>query len=266
MGSTTFSLIQNDRPLLISIPHAGTDVPPELRTRLADSAQQLPDTDWFLDQLYGWAAELGASLLIAKTSRYVVDLNRPPDDQRLYETATTGLIPLVQFDGQPVYREGEEPTDREKQERLQSVYWPYHQAIESELERIRALHGFAVLFDAHSIKSYVPRLFSGKLPDFNLGTHHQLSCDDSLSHGLLSTLSSAEGYSHVYNGRFTGGYITRHYGHLDSPVQAVQLELSQSTYMVESPPCYETPRATAVVESVLRPFVETLLGWRPPQS
>ncbi len=229
---------------------------------MTDSAQQLPDTDWFLDRLYGWAGELGASLLFAQMSRYVVDLNRPPDDQRLYETATTGLFPSVQFDGQPIYRPGQAPTDQEKQERLPSVYWPYHQAIERELERIRSLHGFVVLFDAHSIRPQVPRLFSGTLPDFNLGTHHQSSCDASLSDRLLAILAQADGYSHVHNGRFTGGYITRHYGRRDSPVQAVQLELSQSTYMTASPPCYKTTRAASVL-NVLRPFVETLLQWRP---
>ncbi|MFO0219067.1 MAG: N-formylglutamate amidohydrolase, partial [Planctomycetota bacterium] len=166
-------------PLLVSIPHAGTDLPDGFAERLTDSARRLPDTDWFVDRLYDLPLLREASMIVARTSRYVVDLNRPPGDESLYPgQSTTGLCPLVQFDGKPIYLPGAEPDAAEIAGRVETYWQPYHTAIANELERLRARHSRVLIFDAHSIASEVPRLFPGVLPDFNFGTNHGASCGD----------------------------------------------------------------------------------------
>ena len=250
-------------PLLISIPHSGTQMPESIAERLTPDAAKLPDTDWHLDRLYERFSSAGASVIAANYSRYVVDLNRPPDDQRLYKTATTGLFPRVQFDGNPIYRTGLEPEPAELQERLDTYYWPYHRRLASVLEEIRGEHGYAVLFDAHSILSRVPRLFDGQLPDLNLGTNDGHSCNDSIADRLLALLQRTPQYSHVVNGRFKGGYITRHYGQPEHQIHAVQLEIAQSTYMREDGQFrYEEAIAERFLP-FLTGWIRTLLGWNP---
>ncbi len=255
----TYTLHRGTAPLLVSLPHDGTLLPDDIAARLTDSARRVPDTDWHVARLYAFARELGASILVPAYSRYVVDLNRPPDDVSLYPGQnTTGLCPHVQFSGQPVYRDGQQPDEAEACARVDSYWRPYHQALAGELARIHAAHGRATLWEGHSIRSTVPFLFEGRLPDFNLGTAAGTSCSPQLQQRLQAVLQGQGGYSFVSNGRFKGGYITRHYADPANQIDAVQLELSQRNYMDEDTWEYRPERAQAV-ERVIRKLLEVVL-------
>ena len=252
-----FTLHQGTRPLLVSMPHAGTYLPPSVADRLTAEARTVPDTDWHLERLYAVAAEIGASVLVATHSRYVIDLNRPPDNANLYPGQdTTGLCPVDTFDKAPLYIGGAGPDDAEIAQRRDAIWQPYHTALQEELARLRDAHGAVALWDAHSIRSVVPRFFDGRLPDFNLGTANGTSCDPSLAAELLDIASEAPGYTSVLDGRFKGGYITREYGRPQKGVQAVQLELSWATYMKERYP-FEYDEALAVR---VQPTLLAMLG------
>jgi formiminoglutamase len=229
--------------------------------RLSAACASLGDTDWHLPRLYDFLQSLGASTLVARYTRFAVDLNRPPDDTPLYATATTGLHPDILFDGTPAFREGRGLTRDECAGFLAESWIPYHARIASELERIRRAHGYALLFDAHSIAGEIPRLFEGRLPDFNLGTADGKSADPSLTESLARVLGQAPGYRLAVNGRFKGGYITRHYGDPSRAIHAVQLELAQRTYMQEHAPYAYLPERAEQVRPVLRRFVEAMLEW-----
>jgi N-formylglutamate deformylase len=221
-------------PLLVSMPHTGTRVPDWLAPRLSAAARALPDTDWHLERLYDFVNDLGASVLVATHSRYVVDLNRPPDNANLYPGQdTTGIVPLDTFHREPVYLPGFPPSEEEVAKRVETYWRPYHLRLQHALAEIKARHGHALLWDAHSIFSELPRFFKGKLPDLNLGTADGKSCAPGIGEALAK---SAEGYSVALNGRFKGGYITRRYGDPANGVHAVQLELSEAAYMDEAPP------------------------------
>jgi N-formylglutamate amidohydrolase len=258
---TPFDFTPGNAPLLVSMPHLGTDLPPGFAARLSALAQALPDTDWHVDRLYDFAGALGASVLRARYSRYLIDLNRPPDDAPLYPGAAgTGLCPTTLFDGTALYRDGV-PDTAETAERVRTYWQPYHDALARELERIRARFGFALLFDAHSIRSEVPRLFDGRLPDVNLGTGGGTSADEPLARALVGECGRQQAYDFVLNGRFKGGYITRRYGRPDEHVHAVQLELAQRTYMDEDPPFeFDEARANGV-RPLLRAIVSRMLDW-----
>jgi N-formylglutamate deformylase len=229
-----FTLHRGSAPLLISLPHNGTALPDDIAVRLTDSARRVPDTDWHVARLYDFARALGASILVPRYSRYVVDLNRPEDDVSLYPGQnTTGLCPIVQFSGQPVYRDGEQPAPDEIAARVDRYWRPYHQALGEEIARIRAAHGRVVVWEGHSIRSVVPFLFEGRLPDFNLGTAGGASCSPALRQRLAQALEAQADYSFVVDGRFRGGYITRHYSDVAAGVETVQLELAQLNYMDE---------------------------------
>ena len=240
-------------PLLISLPHDGVTLPPEIAARMTPSARAVPDTDWHVSRLYDFARDLGASVLVPTHSRYVVDLNRSPDDVSLYPGQnTTGLCPIVQFSGEPVYLDGEEPSADEIAERV-DLYWrPYHSALADELERIRSEHGRCVLWEGHSIRSVVPFLFEGRLPDFNLGTVGGTSCRASLREHLVAVLEAQADYSFVVDGRFKGGYITRHYGKPEQGIDTVQLELAQINYMDEVTHAYDNERAASLQATIHR--------------
>jgi formiminoglutamase len=248
-------------PLLVSMPHVGTDLPPCMQGRLSDACEPLGDTDWHLPRLYDFVRSLGASTLIARYTRFSVDLNRPPDDTPLYATATTGLHPDILFDGTPAFRQGQGLTRDECGAFLAEAWIPYHAKIAAELERIRRAHGYALLFDAHSISGEIPRLFDGKLPDFNIGTGDGKSADASLTERLAAVVHETPRYSLAVNGRFKGGYITRHYGDPAHNLHAVQLELAQRTYMREAPPYEYLAQHAEEVRPVLRRFVETMIAW-----
>jgi N-formylglutamate deformylase len=255
----TFTLHRGIAPLLISLPHDGTAVPDDIAARLTDSARRVPDTDWHVARLYGFSRHLGASILVPKHSRYVVDLNRPPDDVSLYPGQnTTGLCPVVQFSGEPVYRERQQPSPEEIRARVERYWRPYHAALAGELARLRELHGRAVLWEGHSIRSVVPFLFEGRLPDFNLGTAGGASCAPALQQRLLDALSAQTAYTHVANGRFKGGYITRHYADPENRIDAVQLELAQHNYMDEGSFDY-LPQRAANTQKQIRALLECAL-------
>lgn len=255
-----FRFRQGTRPLLISMPHVGTHVPPALAARFTAEARQVPDTDWHLERLYDFADELGASVLVATHSRYVIDLNRPPDGASLYPgQSVTGLCPVDTFDNTPIYEAGDVPQDDEIAARRDAIWKPYHAKLAEELARIKAQHGIAALWDAHSIRSVLPRFFEGTLPDLNLGTAKGESCDPALAQTLLGIAETAPGYTGVLNGRFTGGYITRHHGQPAQNVHAVQLEMTQSSYMQEALPFDYLPDVAAGVQPHVRRMLEAVL-------
>lgn len=257
-----FRFKQGTRPLLISMPHVGTHIPDALSRRMMPIARSVPDTDWHLEQLYNFADELGASVLAATHSRYVVDLNRPSDNANLYPGRdTTGLCPIDTFAKQPLYRMGEEPDDTEIRHRVGTYWKPYHAKLQEELARLKKEHGSALLWDAHSIASRVPRFFEGRLTDFNLGTADGKSCRPEIGERLIEIAKAASGYSSILNGRFKGGYITRTYGRPTNGVEAVQLELSTITYMDEAPPFGYREDLARKVQPHLRMMLEALTAF-----
>lgn len=257
-----YDFTAGETPLLISMPHVGLLLPNAVKTGLIPEALDLRDTDWHLPQLYDFARSLGAGVLSARYSRFAIDLNRPPDDRPLYQTATTGLYPDVLFDGTPLFQPGKMPSAEARQTYLHEIWQPYHNCLASELARRRAQFGYAILLDAHSIKGEIPRLFHGLLPDFNIGTNSGASCSPVLTE-RLAAVCDAPGYRHVVNGRFKGGHITRHYGQPDNSIHAVQLELAQRTYMREAPP-FDYLAATAErVRGILRNFIQIMIDFRP---
>jgi N-formylglutamate deformylase len=256
----SYTLHTGTLPLLISIPHLGTALPADCALQMTATAAITQDTDWHLDRLYAFARSLGASVLQANVSRYVIDLNRPPSGESLYPgQTTTGLCPLETFQGAPLYTTGAEPDAAEQERRLQDYWMPYHQALAAELARLKAEHGAVLLWDAHSIASVLPRLFEGQLPDLNLGTNSGLSCAPHIIE-RVAAVADRSAFSHVVNGRFKGGYITRHYGQPDQNVHAIQLEMSQCLYMDEAAPFdYLEYRATSV-QPVLQAMLQAALG------
>lgn len=262
-----FNLRKGRRPLLVSMPHVGEHIPATLASTMTPEALQLPDTDWHLDRLYNFLDDIGASVLVATHSRYVIDLNRPLDDANLYPGQdTTGLLPIDTFKKERVYLEGKEPDDAEMEQRGPLYWQPYHDALSTELQRLRDEHGVAMLWEAHSICSNVPRFFDGKLPDFNLGTAAGKSCAPDLEQRLLAIAQSASGYTYALNGRFKGGHITRHYGNPSNNIHAVQLELSQATYMDEHYPFRFDDELADGVRPTLRKFMYGMLDWADTQE
>jgi formiminoglutamase len=257
-----FDFRRGETPLLISMPHPGTLVPRELGELLTSEARSLPDTDWHIPRLYGFAAAMGAGIIAARYSRFAIDLNRPEDDAALYQTATTGLFPDILFDGTSIFQPGGARSEAMKTAAKELIWRPYHGKLMAELNRLKAEFGYAVLFDAHSIRGEVPRLFDGPLPDFNLGTNDGASCAPALS-DRLAAICDAPGYRHVVNGRFKGGHITRYYGRPERGVHAVQLELAQRTYMNEDAPFAYRPDLAEQVQPILRRLVQAMIGWRP---
>jgi len=254
-----YTLHRGTAPLFVSLPHDGSYIPPELAQRLMPTARRAPDTDWHVSRLYAFAREVGASIIVPTHSRYVIDLNRPSDDTSLYPGQnTTGLCPIVQFSGEPVYQAGEEPHRGEIARRVEAYWKPYHDALAAEIARIRRVHGRVVLWEGHSIRAVVPFLFEGRLPDFNLGTASGASCSPELRQRLASILAAHSEYTHVVDGRFRGGYITRHYGRPGDGVEAVQLELAQCNYMDEDRFEYLPDRA-APTQAVIRELLEACL-------
>jgi N-formylglutamate deformylase len=256
----TFTLHRGTVPLLVSLPHDGSAIPDAIAQQMHPRARTAPDTDWHVARLYAFARELGASVLVPNYSRYVVDLNRPPDDMSLYPGQnTTGLCPIVQFSGEPVYVEDRHPSAADIQARIDTYWRPYHAALSSELQRLRETHERIVLWEGHSIRGECAFLFDGRLPDFNLGTVGGASCSPALQDRLVAILSKANAYDFVANGRFQGGYITRHYGDPANGIDAVQLEISQRIYMDEESFGYDEQKAVGA-QRVIRELLEATLA------
>jgi len=259
-----WNLARGDSPLIVSVPHAGRHVPDAIAVRLSDRAREVPDTDWHVDALYRFAPATGATLITATHSRYVVDLNRDPSGKALYPGAdNTELCPTRTFCNEPVYRPHEEPSQREIDARRATYFDPYHLLLAREIDRVRTRHGYAVLVDGHSIAAEVPRFFAGRLPDLNLGTSDGRSCDPTAQALAAGIVSNATGFTHVINGRFKGGFITRRYGAPASGVHALQLEMTQACYMDEANPTRFDPSRAAALVAVLERLLIALAEWRP---
>ena len=257
-----FSLHRGTTPLLISIPHGGVHVPASIDANWTPAARVLADTDWHVERLYDFAPALGAGVIAATHSRYVIDLNRPPDGAALYPGAdNTELCPTTSFARESLYVTGNAPDKDEIDRRIDRYWRPYHQAIAAEIDRLRSIYGVALLFDAHSIRSKVPRFFVGRLADFNLGTVAGASADGALAARLLAICREADAYSSVLDGRFRGGFITRRHGRPAKAFHAVQLELSQATYMDEDLPFGYRPDLADAVRPVLKRLLVEMLDW-----
>lgn len=251
-----------DEPLVVSVPHAGTALTPEVEAALHPDALTLPDTDWFVDRLYAFAVDLGASMQVARMSRYVVDPNREPGGAPLYPGAPhLGVCPRERFDGTSLYRSGMEPTAAEEAARVAAWWRPYHDHLAATVDALRARWARVVVFDAHSIRGEVPHLFDGRLPDLNLGTFAGRAADPELSDRVFSLLQAAAPWTAVRDGRFKGGWITRAYGRPRGGVSALQLELAQRTYLdEEQPPCWDLVRAAPLM-ALLRQVLSAALAW-----
>jgi N-formylglutamate amidohydrolase len=254
--TVTFTRHQGTSPLLISIPHDGRRLPPRIAGRMTDAALAMPDTDWYVRRLYDFASMSGATIIAAKYSRYLIDLNRAPGDEALYEgRVSTGLCPLQTFAGDDIYRQGRAITAQGKARRIKKYWQPYHDELAETLARTREQFGYALLWDAHSIRGKAPLLFEGELPDLNIGTNGGRSCPAPVQDAVAGVAARSR-YSSVVNGRFTGGYITRHYGDPEQRVFAIQLELAQRTYMNEATLRYDAARAAELC-STLSEMLET---------
>lgn len=250
-------------PLLISLPHDGSQIPPELAPGMQEAALGSPDTDWHVSQLYDFARELGAYVLRPRWSRYVVDLNRPPDGAALYPgRRETGLCPTQRFDGGDVYVHGAEPDAAEIAARVERYWWPYHQALRDTLLALRASHGHVLLWEGHSIRSRCPMFFEGRLPDYNVGTADGHSCAPGVQAAIADILAG-HGATHVINGRFKGGYITRHYGQPTHGIHAVQMEMAQSSYLDEREPERFQPALAREAQMLLRALLQASLAVLP---
>ena len=238
------TVICGDAPIIFAQPHSGTFLPDHVRAALTEPARVLADTDWHIPQLYEGLVS-GATTVRANFNRYVVDANRPPDGASLYPGQnTTGLVPMNDFDGQGIWFTA--PGEAEIACRLEQFHKPYHDALRSEIERVRGLHGYAVLYDCHSIRSTIPYLFEGKLPDLNIGTNSGASCSSLIEQATMQACEGQNRYTHVLNGRFKGGWTTRHYGRPEQRVHAIQMEICQSAYLEseKSPFTYSQAKAT----------------------
>ena len=232
---------RGDAPLIVSLPHTGTEIPPEIAARLASPWLGIKDADWWADRLYAFAEGMGATIVRTAISRTVIDANRVPSGSSLYPgQATTELCPTTTFDGEPLYRDGG-PDAAEIDRRRSAYFEPYHAALRAEIDRLRGVHPTVVLYEAHSIRSRVPRLFEGELPQFNLGTNSGASCDAALT-AAVEAACDASGRSRVTNGRFKGGWTTRYYGKPATGLHALQMELACRGYMDDpaAPPTEDT--------------------------
>lgn len=247
-------------PLLISIPHHGSRIPPEMAATMTADGRSSRDTDWFLERLYDLPETEDASWLVADWSRYVIDLNRPASGESLYPgQTTTGLVPTTCFDGANIYLD-KGPSEAEVAERISQYWAPYHQQLQIEVNRLRGLHPRVVLLEAHSIASVVPRLFPGKLPDWNLGTNRGASCDPTLLTAVEQAITQHSDFTQVSNGRFVGGYITREYGNPSQEIHTLQIELSQATYLNEDTLQWNQEKALAA-QQVLRSILQAIRTW-----
>ena len=255
---TPVDVIEGESPIILAMPHSGLFVPERIYARFNDVGRDLSDTDWHIDRLYDGLLP-GATMVRANFHRYVVDPNRDPSGASLYPGQnTTGLCPLTDFDNTPIYLEGSEPDAAEIEQRRITFHSPYHAALKAQIARIKSMHGIALLYDCHSIRSKVPYLFDGALPDFNIGTNNGETCAPEIQSNVANICAGAAGFSSVVNGRFKGGWTTRHYGRPDNGVHAIQMELSQKNYMSETSPWIYASRRAETLRAVLRSLLTTL--------
>jgi len=256
-----FTLTRGDAPLVVSMPHVGTGLPAAVAERLSPAALTLADTDWHLPRLYDFLAGLDATVLVASQSRYVIDLNRPPDGASLYPgQTTTGLVPMETFRGEPLHR-GEPPDAAEVASRRDRWWRPYHDALHGELARLRERYSNVVLWDAHSIASVLPRFFEGRLPDLNFGTADGASCAPALIEAVLAPVRAQQQFGWVLNGRYKGGHITRAHGRPAAGIHAIQLEMVQAIYMDEAAPFAFDEARSARLRPLLAQCLDRAVRW-----
>ena len=250
---------RGDGPLLLTQPHGGLEIPETIAAGLNASGLARADADWHIGRLYDGLAA-AATVVSTPLHRYVIDVNRDPADRPLYPGQNgTGLCPTTTFDGDPIYRDGQAPDAAEIRERQRLYHQPYHDAVGGEIERIRERHGYVILYDCHSIRSRIPFLFDGRLPDLNIGSNDGASCDGAIEAEILAACEAAPGYSSVLNGRFRGGWTTRHYGNPGSGVHALQMELAQRCYMAESTPFAYDERKAGRLRVILADILNRLV-------
>ena len=233
-------ILKGNGPVILAQPHGGTFVPVELSEHYNELGREMADTDWHIHRLYDGLLSDG-SVVEATFSRYLIDANRDPSGSSLYPGQnTTELCPTVDFEGRSIYQKRalheSQPDAEEIEIRRKNYHAVYHAALSEQIERVRKIHGTVLLFDCHSIRSRLPFLFEGELPDFNLGTYNTSTCAPEIEDAALEICAEADGYSSVLNGRFKGGWTTRHYGNPENGIHVIQLELAQQTYMDESAP------------------------------
>lgn len=269
-------VIEGNVPIILTQPHAGTWLPDDLHRRLQDHALELRDTDWHIPPLYDDLLP-AATIVRTPVHRYVIDVNRPPDNTPLYSGShCTGLCPLSDFDGQPLYWPDQEPDADEISQRLQRYYQPYHDAIEGQIRRLQQIHAEVLVYDCHSIRSHIPALFAGQLPVFNIGSYDDRSCAPALTATVAATVAAACAqaeqtigqmaghdtlFDYVVNGRFRGGHTIRHYGQPQASIHALQMELAQRAYMSEQPPWEYDEAAAQKLRPVLREVLGQALLW-----
>jgi formiminoglutamase len=256
--------VQGTSPVILAFPHTGTHVPADIEARLNDNGRRLADTDWHIHELYdGLLADV--TTVRATFHRYVIDANRDPGGASLYPGQnTTGLVPETDFDGVAIWTPGAEPGEDDIAERLAAFHAPYHAALDAEIARVKATHGVAILYDCHSIRSHIPFLFPGKLPDFNIGTDNGQSCASSIEAAAWTIARAADGYDSVLNGRFKGGWTTRHYGQPETGVHAIQMELAQSTHLTsKAPPFAYDPAKSAALRVHLKAILAEICDLAP---
>jgi N-formylglutamate deformylase len=250
-------VVQGNSPIILGLPHTGTDVPAKIWEKLNENGRILADTDWHIEKLYDGLLD-NVTTVRATFHRYCIDANRDPLGVSLYPGQnTTGLIPETDFDGLPIWKEGQEPKEDDIADCLKRFHQPYHAALAAEIDRVKAIHGIAILYDCHSIRSHIPFLFEGKLPDFNIGTDLGRTCAPELEQITMKTVAEAAGFDSVLNGRFKGGWTTRHYGKPEQNVHAIQMELAQSTHLQteKEPFAYDAQKAER-----LRPHLKKILN------
>ena len=259
MGDPFVEVREGSSPLVLGMPHVGTMLPPEIAAVLNEAGLCVPDTDWWIDKLYDFTDALAPTVVKARLSRYVVDLNRDPSGASLYPgQATTELCPTTNFDGAPIYREGSVPDAAEIARRRAIYFAPFHTALQAAIARAKAAHGYCVLYDCHSIRGIIPRLFEGELPTLNLGSNGGASLAPTLAQAVTAA-AERTGFDFVVDGRFKGGFITRHYGDPANGVHALQMELAQRAYMQERAPwTYDEAKATHLA-TALKQILAALL-------
>jgi formiminoglutamase len=245
---TPVEVLRGGGPVILGQPHGGTWLPDDVAARLNPRGKLLQDTDWHIAQLYDGLLP-GATVVRATFHRYVIDANRDPGGASLYPGQnTTGLCPVTDFDGRPIWREGQEPTEADAADRLARFHAPYHAAMAAEVARVRAAHGVAIVYDCHSIRSQIPYLFPGTLPVLNIGTNDGTTCAPEVAAAIAAPARAATGFDRALNGRFKGGWTTRHYGRPETGVHAIQMEIAQRAYLAaEAPPfAYSAARAASL--------------------
>jgi formiminoglutamase len=264
---TMVEVIRGDGPVILGMPHTGIFVPDDVLGALNETGRALADTDWHIHQLYDDLLS-GTTTVRAMVHRYVIDANRDPDGASLYPGQnTTGLCPTTDFDGLSIYKDGAEPAPDAIEARRREFHAPYHAALAAEIERVRAAHGLAILYDCHSIRSQIPFLFDGVLPDFNIGTNGGTTCAPEIERAVAEICAEAEGYTSVVNGRFKGGWTTRHYGDSAAGVHAIQMELTQSAYLAsESAPFAYGDERAGRIRPHLRAILQSLEDWAMRQA